>query len=105
MLIKLLMLCMILAGTFFWGYCTGHQPNSPDIYGIARDNYQKLSDECAKLKETLEKLQAANSQANPSAQGGAGTQSEMASPPSVTPEETLKVAGKTRHGMAKDQTP
>lgn len=105
MLIKLLMLCMMLGGAFCWGYCTGHQPNTPDIYGIARDNYQKLGDECAKLKDTLEKLQAANSNGKPSAQAGTGTQSETASPSAVTPDETLKVAGKTRHAMMKDQTP
>jgi hypothetical protein len=83
MLIKLLMLCMMLGGAFFWGYCTGHQPGSPDIYGIARDNCQKLGDDFAKLKEAGEKALAANGQAKgitQAGQGGTGGQDGAASP-------------------------
>jgi len=107
-MMKLLLLVVMLGGAFFWGYCTGHQPGSPDILGIARDNYQKVSDSCATLKELEEKLQAANSQEKLGAQTGqdgqesAAGQDKMVSPAPVAQVPGVKVAGKTRRAAAQD---
>jgi hypothetical protein len=96
-MMKLLLLAMMLGGAFFGGYCAGRQPDSPDILGIARDNYQKVSDTCAKLKEAGEKLWAASGQGKSDGQGvqeaptGAGGQDGAVSP--GMRETAIKVAG------------
>ena len=105
MLIKLLMLGMMLGGAFLWGYCTGHQPNSPDIIGIARDNYQKLSDDFAKLKGVEEKLSAANGQAKSGAQAGSDVAASPANAQAsgATPDDAHAVPAPPAHPQTHNQ--